>query len=295
VLLALALLSWAGNWVIGRGLRFDAPPVAITFWRWTIALVLLTPFTYTRLRAQREVVRCSWRIIVLLGMLATVCQHIPIYLGLRETTATNGALLNSSSPILIALLSRVMVGEKLRAQGIIGIAISVCGVLSIISRGDVDVLHELRFNAGDLWVLTATLAWAFYTVCLRWQPAGLDRLSFLTLLAAVGVLGCAPLYMLEIASGHVLRLNPASIFGIGYIGVVATVGGYICWNRGVERIGPSRAGQYMYLMLVFTPMLATLFLGEELHAYHFVGTALIVVGIYLTSVHGLARMANPPD
>jgi drug/metabolite transporter (DMT)-like permease len=284
LLLTLAVLGWAGNWVIGRALRFDAPPVAITFWRWAIALTLLAPFTYQSLRDRWGIILRSWKILCVLGLLATVFQHIPIYAGLRHTTATNGALLNAASPIFIIFLSMALVGEKLSARGMIGIVISLGGVLAVISRGDPEALRALSLNAGDLWVLVGTLSWAAYTVCLRWRPAELDHRSLLTLLAAFGVIATGPLYALEIASGQVLTPNAASLLGIAYIGVVATVVGYIFWNGAVQQVGPARAGPFMYLMLVFTPILSIIFLGEELHLYHLVGAVLIVAGIYLTTV-----------
>ena len=286
LLLSLAVLSWAGNWVIGRALRFDAPPVAITFWRWAIALALLMPFTYPYLRERWKVILRSWKILCLLGLLATVCQHIPIYIGLRHTTATNGALLNATSPIFIILLSMVFVGERLSAKGLIGSVISLTGVLTVVSRGNLDVLRALELNTGDIWVLVGTLAWAGYTVCLRWRPAELDHLALLATLAAIGVIATAPLYALEIASGLTLRLNAASILGVAYIGIVATVAGYIFWNRAVQQVGPARAGPFMYLMLVFTPVLSIIFLGEGLHLYHFAGGVLIISGIYLTTGRG---------
>lgn len=282
LLLTLAVLGWAGNWVIGRALRFDASPVALTFWRWTIALALLLPFTYPYLRNNRRLVLRSWKILCLLGLLATVFQHIPIYLGLRYTTATNGALLNATAPIFILFLS-ALAGERLTARAVAGSVISLCGVLTVISGGDPDVLLALRPNAGDVWVLIATLAWAGYTVSLRWWPAGLERLPALTVLAGIGIIATAPLYGVEIARGELLELNAASLLGIVYIGAVATVAGYVFWNAAVERIGPARAGPFMYLMLVFTPLLSIIFLGERLHLHHLVGATLIVGGIVLTS------------
>jgi len=286
LLLMLAVLSWAGNWVIGRALRFDAPPVAITFWRWAIACALLAPFTYRDLRDRWRHILRSWKILCVLGLLATVFQHIPIYAGLRHTTATNGALLNAASPIFIIFLSVALAREKLSARSVIGSIISLGGVLVVISRGDREVLRALSLNAGDIWVLVATLSWAAYTVCLRWRPAELDHRSLLTLLAAIGVIAAAPLYALEIASGQVLVPNAVSLLGIAYIGVVATVMAYLFWNGGVQQVGPARAGPFMYLMLVFTPILSIIFLGERLQLYHLVGAVLIVAGIYLTTIRG---------
>lgn len=287
LLLSAAVLSWAGNWVIGRALRFDAPPVAITFWRWAIAAALLVPFTYPYLRERWRPILRSWKILGLLGLLATIFHHIPSYVGLRHTTATNGALLYATAPIFILILSAAMAGEKLKASGIVGSVVSLAGVLAVVSRGDLEVLRALSLNAGDLWVLVGTASWAGYTVCLRWRPAELEGLPFLTLLAAVGVIATAPLYALEIAGGQVLKPNAASLLGIAYIGVVATVLAYIFWNGAVQQVGPARAGPFMYLMLVFTPALSIIFLREELHLYHVAGAVMIVGGIALTTSRAL--------
>lgn len=283
VLLALAVFFWAGNWVVARALRFDAPPVALAFWRWIIALALLVPIAASVLRRQWQLLLYAWKPLCVLGLLATVLQHIPIYIGLKYTTATNGAILNAASPIIIILLSWAFIGERLGARGIVGVFISLAGVLWIVTRGDPVVLLTLGVNVGDLWVLFATLAWGGYTVCLRWWPTNLHPLAFLTGMSAVGVVAMAPMYALEIASGITLKLNAASVLGIAYIGVFATVVSYVFWNNGVQRVGPSRAGPFMYLMPVFTPLLSMAFLGEEPRLYHGVGIVLIFWGIYLTS------------
>ncbi len=283
VLLALAVLFWAGNWVAARGLRFDAPPVAMAFWRWTIALALFLPISAAVLHAQWRLLLHSWKTLCLLGVLATVLQHIPIYIGLKYTTATNGAILNAATPLFIILLSWIFIGERLRASGIFGVLLALAGVLWIVTRGDPGVLAGLAVNIGDLWVLLATLTWAIYTVCLRWRPASLHPLAFLTGISVVGVAAMLPLYALEVASGATLKLTAASVLGIAYMGAFATVLAYLFWNNAVQQVGPSRAGPFMYLMPVFTPLLAMVFLDERPRLFHAVGIVLIFLGIYLSS------------
>ena len=285
----MAVLLWAGNWVFARALRFDAPPVALAFWRWLIALVILSPLAYTHVRQQWRVVLRSWRVLCLLALLATVLQHIPIYMGLRDTTATNGALLNSTAPIMIFVLSRVLVGERWSVRQALGVLISLGGVVAIVARGELTVLAGMQLNGGDLWVLLATLTWAIYTVCLRWRPAELDPLAMLWTISAVGVVAMLPLYAWELAAGRTLHVTPIALAGIAYIGVFATVVAYVFWNRAVQQVGPNRAGPFMYLMLVYTPLLAIVFLGERLQLYHFIGCALILGGIYLTTSGGRAE------
>ena len=282
-LLAVAVLIWAGNWVIARALRFDAPPVALAFWRWLIALLILSPLAFAHVRRQWRVIADAWRILGLLALLATVFQHIPVYIGLRDTTATNAALLNSVTPIMIFLLSHVLVGERLSMVQVLGVLTSLSGVVTIVARGDFAVLASLHLNGGDLWVLLATFSWAVYTVCLRWRPAQLDSLAMLWTLAAIGVVAMLPLYLWELSAGRLLHVTPATMAGIAYIGALATVVAYVFWNRAVQQVGPNRAGPFMYLMLVFTPLLAIVFLDERLHFYHVTGCALILAGIYLTA------------
>jgi drug/metabolite transporter (DMT)-like permease len=283
LLLAVAVLFWAGNWVFARALRFDVPPVALAFWRWLVALVILTPFAYRHVLRQWRMIAGSWRVLCLLALLATVFQHIPVYIGLRQTTATNGALLNSVTPVLILLLSRLLFAERLSLRQILGVSISLLGVAVILTTGDFTALATLGLNRGDLWVLVATLAWAIYTVCLRWRPAELNLLAMLWMIAAIGVCAMAPFYAWEIASGRTLNPTTEVLGALLYIGALSTVVSYVFWNRAVQQIGPNRAGPFMYLMLVYTPLLAIVFLGERLHLYHLVGCVLILGGIYLTS------------
>jgi drug/metabolite transporter (DMT)-like permease len=290
-LLTVAVLCWAGNFVIGRGLRFDAPPVALTFWRWTVALLALAPFTFGHWRRQWPAIRRSWKVIGLLALFATVLQHIPIYWGLGQTSATNASLLNATSPVFIVLLS-VVLGEGLSAAASIGSLVSLAGVVAIVSRGDLETIRALQLNSGDMWVLVGTLAWAGYTVCLRWRPTELRGLDLLALVAAFGVVMLAPLYVIEMASGKFLKPTGSSLIGIGYVGLVASVLAYIAWNRGVAKVGPARAAPFMYLMLMFTPLLSIAFLGERLQFYHFAGAALILSGIYLATVRNEPERAT---
>ena len=291
-LLALAVLCWAGNFIAGRWLRFEAPPVALTLCRWSVALAVLAPFTVSHLRGRWALIRGSWKVLCLLALFATVLQHIPIYWGLRETTATNAALLNATSPIFIALLSVLLLGQRLSALAIAGSLISFCGVLVIVSRGSLDVLRAFELNTGDVWILASAMSWAGYTVCLRWRPAELRGLDLLTLIAAISVVLLIPLCAVEMAAGRVLVPTAAALGGIAYVGIVASVLAYIAWNHGVEQIGPARAGPFMYLMLVFTPVLSIVFLDERLEVFHFAGAALIVAGIYLATFSGKRPVSN---
>ncbi len=189
--------------------------------------------------------------------------------------------------MFILLLSVLLLHERLSAMAWIGTIISFAGVVVIVSQGDVQRLAKLTLNTGDIWVLAGTFSWGAYTVCLRWRPRALGGLDLLALVAVCSVILLAPLYAIETASGKHMNVSTPSIVGILYVGVVASVLAYVGWNRGVAKVGPARAGPFMYLMLFYTPLLSIAFLGEAVQFYHLIGAALIVAGIYVATARGL--------
>lgn len=283
LLLSLTALFWAGNWVVGRGIRGDVPPIALSFWRWTIAFVLLLPLAWRDVRAQREVLLSNWRILAVLGVFGGACHNALTYVGLSLTTATNGLLLASATPVMIVALSWVFLGKRLHPRETVGIAISLAGVLAIILEGDFGRLAQLRANPGDLWVLAAMLAWAIYTVLLYRRPDGLHPYAFLAAITATGLLALAPFYAWEIASGRLIVPSLPAFGAMAYAGIFPALLGFVFWNRAVAEVGANRAGLFMHLMPAFGIVLSVIFLGERPALHHGAGIALIFSGIYLTT------------
>jgi len=228
------------------------------------------------------IIESHWRILILLATIGTGLYNGLAYWGLQYTTATNGVLLNSAIPILIIAISALFLGERLSLRQNIGVAISLFGVLTIISHGDPKMLASLTLNVGDFWVLASALAWAVYTVCLRWRPSNLHPLAFLWVLAMIGLIPMLPVYLWEMATGRQMVLNTASLITVGYVGIFPAVLGYIFWNRGVAEVGANRAGLFMHLMPVFGTLLSFLFLNERPQGFQIIGIGLIFMGIYLT-------------
>jgi drug/metabolite transporter (DMT)-like permease len=283
LLLALTQLFWAGNWVVGRAVREEVPPIALTFWRWVIALALIAPLAWPHLRRQWPEVRAGRRSLLLLGLLGTGFYNALAYTGLQQTSAINGVLLNAFIPLLIVVIAWAGFGRHVRRVEAAGVAVSLLGVLAIIGRGDPRTLAGLEFNAGDLWILASVLAWALYTNLLPRRPAALHPHAFLACIAAVGLVAMLPFYAWELAAGRRIVPGPTAWAAIAYTGVFPAFLGYLFWNRGVARVGPARAAQFLYLMPAFGVLLSMLFLDERPALYHFAGIALIFGGIYLTS------------
>lgn len=280
LLLTLANLFWAGNWIVGRGMRADVPPIALSFWRWIIALACLLPLAWPYLRRDRALLLAGWRWLLLLGVLGTCLYNALTYLGLQQTEAVNGLLLNSFIPIVIVALAWIFQGKRLRPAEFVGIVASFCGVLAIVARGQPQNLLALTLNPGDIWILLSVAAWAVYTLLLPRRPAA-HPLAFLFAIALLGVVATLPVYLWEIAAGRHIVHSTGAWLAIAYAGVFPAFLGFVFWNKGVEQVGAPRAGLFIHLMPAFGILLAGLFLGEALLGFHFVGITLIFGGIFL--------------
>lgn len=296
LLLSLASFLWAFNWIIGRAMVGHVTPVALTFARWTVAFAAMLPFAWPQLRAHAGTLRKHWRRIAWLAFWGTGIQNVFGYVGLQYTTATNGVMLNSAIPVMIIVTGWLVYGDTITRLQSVGVAVSLAGVLAILTRGDVEVLLSLSLNRGDLIVLGGLVFWAVYSVILRTKPPGLPGLALLAACSGFGVLFLAPLAAFEalFLGGHI-EVAPATVAAILYIGVFPSFVGYISWNRGVAEVGANVAGIFLHLMPAFGALLAWLFLDERIHAYHIAGIGLVLAGIALSARGERAVPAAAPE
>jgi drug/metabolite transporter (DMT)-like permease len=292
LLLTLPPFFWSCNSIIGRGLHEQVPPLAMTFYRWLFALAFLTPFAIGHVIRDWPAIRRGLKALLPLGIVGIGSHNALAYAALNYTTATNAVLLNSVIPVLIVALSFVFLRERLSPRQALGIAISLAGVVAILSHGSWSELASLQLNRGDVLMLLSVLLWSIYTISLRWRPPGLSLLSFLFSIAVIGDVAILPLYLAESALSRTVAWSWQAIAALAGVGLFSSVLAYIFWNRGVEQVGARVAGLFVHLMPVFGALLAWLFLGERLFTFHVIGIALILTGIYLTTRK--ARVALVP-
>lgn len=280
--LTLTMLFWAGNYIVGRGVVGHVPPVTLAFFRWAGAALLMLPLAWGQLRRDLPEIRAEIGPLIVLGILGCGLFNTLQFIALTRTTATSAGIINASAPAMIALLSFYVNGERVRAVQIAGIALSFLGVVGVLSRGNPAVLAGLKFNFGDLVMLIATMIWALYTVLLLRRPK-IHVLSFVAVTYAIGALVNAVLAAFEIAGGASVTWSPHAVASIGYTAVFAAFVAYLLFSRGVEIIGATRAGAFMYLVPFFTLLLAFVFLGEQPHLFHLAGLGLILTGVWLAA------------
>ncbi len=283
VLLVLPPLFWAGNALVGRATVGEIPPLALSFWRWAVALVIILPFT------ARDLVTCwpvLWRYrhrVVGLAVVSVAAYNTLLYLAVQTTTAINATLVGTSLPLMVLLLSRFWLGDSIRPRQVAGVLISALGLLAVIARGEPARLLSLGFTPGDGLMLLATVCWAFYSVMLKRLPVPVRPFTLLTAQIAIGVVAILPLYGWELSQGIGFEPNAWNLGAIFYTALFASVLAYYFWNEGVVAVGAATAGQFTYLIPLFAAVLAVMLLGEQFRWYHALGTALIFVGIGLAT------------
>jgi drug/metabolite transporter (DMT)-like permease len=282
-LLILANFLWSTNWVIGRGIHELFPPVALSFWRWAVAGLVLAPIALPRLRSQWPIVRERWRFLLLLGATGIAVPQCITYIGLNYTTVVNGSLLTAGNPFVMVIVAWLLDRQTATAKQLTGLVLSFLGVVMIVAHGSLATLMAFHFNPGDLLIVLSIPIWCLYSVLLRRRPRELDGTSFLFVLIPIGLLTLAPAFAYEEIFVRTPVWSWWLVLGVIYVGLSASAGSYILWNRGVELVGANRAAFTNAFQPMFATSLAMLLLGEEFHAYHAIGFVAILVGWYLTS------------
>jgi len=284
ILLTFCALFWAGSSVVGRHVAGEVPPMALNFWRWLLAFLIVLTWTSGELWRHRTLVLQKWKYISFLALSSAIGFGALHYVALQYTTAINGALFQGLMSICILISALIILGNRFGMREGIGVVLGFAGVAVIVTRGDLNVLLGLTFNIGDIILLLATMSYSVYAVFLRRAP---PELSSSALMA--GMFGFASLYMLPLwliefyVFERPVPVNLTAAWSIGFMTLGPSVLAQIFWAYSVSKIGPGTAGYFIYLAPVFGVLLATSLLGEAFYTFHAAGIVLIFAGIWLAT------------
>ncbi len=280
LLLTLTALIWAGNVVLGRFAAGHVSPFAIAFIRWCGAFILLLPIALPFLRRDWPTIKRNLPLLIGLTLTGISINNTLAYWGLQHTEAINALLLSSGHPLFVAGWSFILYRQHLTGWQGIGIALSFLGVLTILTRGDLAVILNVRFNIGDLVFFMSQIVYSFYATLVKSRP-NIHPLSFMLFMMGLGTITLSPIYAADVAMGATFVPDLKTQLILGYIILFPSLIAYFFNNRGIELIGPNRAAPFYQLIPIFGSVMAILFLGERPALFHGIGYALVLAGILI--------------
>ncbi|WP_417869019.1 DMT family transporter [Vibrio furnissii] len=285
------VLIWGGNSIVNKLAASTIEPSAMSFYRWFLAMLILTPFCLPAVIRQRHIIKpylAKLAFLALLGMVLN--QSLGYYAGLT-TTASNMSLITSLVPLMSVFISVPLLNKRISGLSIVGGVISLSGLAFMLGQGDVLFFLNQDVTQGDGLMVLAALVYAIYCVLLkRWKMP----LSNWTLIYLQGVCAVIMLVPLWLTSDHLLPTE-GSLPLITYAGVAASLLAPWMWIKAIDAIGADSTAMFMNLLPVVAVSLAATLLGEQIHVYHVLGGVMVVSGVILSQLKVRRRVIKPVE
>jgi len=281
-MMLVAALIFGLNYLVGRWVTGDVQPYVLGFIRWTAGAIILLPFAWKHIRNDIELINSNRKLLGLAGFLMPFMGAGVTYVALNYTDAVNAGVIQTSMPVMIVLLSWIFLRERTAGVQWLGLIVAIGGVIYMVARGNPSTLLTFSFNTGDAILIFCNLGLAGYAVAVKLLPKNLHPLSLITVVCAVGAACHLPFFIYELFSGQAVIWGVKALVSLVFVAIFPSVFAILLWNFAIDRIGPSRAGVYMYLVPVYAAVFAVPFLGESIGVYHVVGAALIIAGVTLS-------------
>ena len=282
--LTLASLFWSGNFIVGKiASSYEVPPFSLNFYRWLFALLILLPFTYKEIFLNKKHIFQNFKLFIILGITSITIFNSIVYYSLYYTQVISGILMISTIPVWILFFASIFKIERTNLFQILGVALSLLGVLFIISKADIEIVKAIKFNKGDLSMVVGMLSWAIYSALLRKKKHPFSQIVLLEIIIIFGIIFLIPIYFLEMNFGNKIVLEWPFILTLGYVVLFPGIFAFLFWIKGIDIIGANRAGVFLHLMTIFGAIMAILILGEKFMFYHFLGAIFIIAGITLSN------------
>jgi drug/metabolite transporter (DMT)-like permease len=280
LLLIITTLCWAGNAVASKLAVGEISPMALVCLRWILGCAALYAITWRKFHADWPVIRAHWGTIVMMAALGFTAFNALFYVAAHHTTAINLTIIQGAIPVFTMVGALLVFGTAIRPLQVLGILVTLLGILVTATHGEVARLLALTFNIGDLYMLACCLLYAGYALALKKRPP-ISGAGFLTAMAFVAFLTSLPLLGWEMARGQVQWPTIQGWLVVAYVAFFPSLVAQFFFMRGVELIGPARAGLFINLVPVFGALMAVVLLGEPLGLHHLAALALVLGGIWL--------------
>ena len=284
IMLICATLFWAGNFMVGKYAFFsNIPPMSLVFFRWLLVWLILIPFTYKEIINHKEVIKKNLPLLLFLSLTSVGLFNSFTYLSLVYTQVINASLFNTAIPAIIILLCFIFKIEKTNKFQIFGLIISVLGILSIITKLDLEIIMSLNFNKGDLVMIGGVISWGLYSSFLKRKTFSIPLLTLVHILCTFGLIFIFPQFVFEFYQGQKVIFDFNLFFILIFLALFPSIGSYYCWAGAVSIIGANRAGIFLSLIPLFSTIMAISFYNEQFQFFHLIGAILIILGLFLSN------------
>jgi len=284
IMLVCASLFWAGNFIVGKyAFLTDIPPLSLVFYRWTLVWFILLPFTYKEIFKYKDIILKNLPILFLLGFTSVGLFNSFTYLALIHTQVINASLFNAAIPAIIILLCFLFKVEKTNKFQILGLIISVLGIIAIITKLNLDILLSLNFNKGDLIMVGGALTWGIYSTLLKRKKFTLPLLTLVHVICTLGLISVLPQFLYEYTNGQVIKFDINLVYTLIFLALFPSIGSYYCWAGAVSIVGANRAGISLSLIPLFSTIFAIGIYDEKFQFFHLIGAILIILGLFLSN------------
>ena len=284
ILLILTALFWSGNFIVGKAASiYEIPPFSLNFYRWLFAFIILFPFTYKEILENKKYILENIGFFIILGITSITIFNSIVYYSLYHTQVISGVLMISTIPVWIMFIASLLKIEKTNIFQIIGVILSLTGVICIITKADFELIKNLDFNKGDLSMVIAMFSWAIYSALLRKKTYKVSQIALLEVIIICGFVFLIPVYFIEMSLGYKVILEIPFILTLSYVVLFPGIIAFLFWIKGIAFIGANRAGVFLHLMPIFGAIMAIVIFKEKFMLYHFLGAVFIIVGIILSN------------
>ena len=283
-ILILTTIFWSGNFIVGKAASiFQIPPFSLNFYRWFFAGLILLPFTYKEIIRKKKYIFNNLGFFIILGVTSITIFNSIVYYSLYYTQVISGILMISTIPVWIIFISSILKIEKTNIFQIIGVILSLTGVVFIVTKADINLVKNLDFNKGDLSMVVAMFAWAIYSALLKSKKYEISQFSLLEVVIICGLTFLVPIYFIEMNFGNSIVLNKPFFLILTYVVIFPGLAAFFFWIKGISIIGANRAGIFLHLMPIMGAVMAMVIFNEKFMFYHILGAIFIVAGITLSN------------
>jgi len=283
-ILILTTIFWSGNFIVGKAASmFQIPPFSLNFYRWFFAGLILLPFTYKEIINKKKYILENLGFFIILGITSITIFNSIVYYSLYYTQVISGILMISTIPVWIIFISSLLNIEKTNIFQILGVVLSLTGVIFIITKADLNLIKNLDFNKGDLSMVVAMFSWAIYSALLKSKKYEISQVSLLEVVIICGLTFLIPIYFIEMSMGNQIIFGKPFYLILGYVVIFPGLAAFFFWIKGISIIGANRAGIFLHLMPIMGAIMAMLIFDEKFMFYHILGAIFIIVGITLSN------------